>query len=1096
MAPWAQNTLGALAARTEQSSPPPLEKGWLGGDKSKEPEATGQAPSAAPALKKRPVVWKSPGSSDASGGEPKPAPLVATDLASLEASLKAQIPRTVEASVKESLQTSLHAELADVKRSLRTAEEHAGIERSAAHNRHGALLKSVEASLRASKDAASSTTSEAQSLLRQAQKEAQAAVVAKLEAESAAKEADKELTKTAAALEAAKADAVARVEAANSDARAAKAQSSAWAMALARDIAMVEMEAASANTKLAEARAEGEAAAEARLRSEIAQSTALGNNYAQEMAALEVATAELAAAKAAVEAERKSVESERDAGRAEVDQGKRLAREQLQAEREQLVADMEAMRLQAGTEAASEALHKQAGELMAQREQIAAERLQMDAQTLALSREAAAARAELAQVEESNRLSHESIAAQYRALEEERAEIGNLLERDRNAYADALRKERESAAAAFASAEASHLESASLLRQELAEAQAVAYALRANSRASTASVDVLVASLAQEVRSLEDEVRRARESEAIALGAQLHSEKVMGAAFEQLSAEAAAAKGIADERIAAVESEAAWQRDNLGRQLDAARSTLEATTSDLIAEQSAVFALRGMLLVADADVAAMRGAAAHYAALGGDEAGQLREALSKAEVRQRDAVEAERRRCDALLNAEVNNFDGMMSRLRESSYAVQAKLSSQLAWLQDALDEKTKQLHAEREGFDVALAKEREATAAAHESSRRVLAEVADRQAARHAAEISEQGAAMEAQLSVEREAFLEQLVDHKEINAHLADARAEARAAKLELAELRARHKEEREEWAAEAAKGRAEMAALVAAPNVPLQLAEERHAAAILRLEELHNQDRARDAKAIASLESQLTGVNESLERERVLHAGERGRMEHHIGELETRVAAERLKDANRTASELEEQLAEAQRGEDLLRNRLRAVTAAAQAEVDRGTTQIGELHDARQRQLRLEHTQLAELHAQSSTALKAMADQREALRTEADAHRRTQEQLLALHETMQRERDAFAQEMAGDRDARAQLPILMAELASTRKLLDEMGRSAAELQAHGKDGGGLSAVPRSPSKKATGMPPALKSPKGPGSLEASVSKWYSGFGGGGST
>ena len=50
------------------------------------------------------------------------------------------------------------------------------------------------------------------------------------------------------------------------------------------------------------------------------------------------------------------------------------------------------------------------------------------------------------------------------------------------------------------------------------------------------------AAVAQEVRSLEDEVRRARESEAIALAAQLHSEKVMGAAFEQLSAEAAAAK--------------------------------------------------------------------------------------------------------------------------------------------------------------------------------------------------------------------------------------------------------------------------------------------------------------------------------------------------------------------------------------------------------------------------------------------------------------------------------------------------------------------------------------------------------------------------
>ena len=79
------------------------------------------------------------------------------------------------------------------------------------------------------------------------------------------------------------------------------------------------------------------------------------------------------------------------------------------------------------------------------------------------------------------------------------------------------------------------------LQTQLAEAQAVAYALRANSRASTASVDVLVASLAQEVRSLEDEVRRARESEAIGLAAQLHIEKVMGAAVEQLCAEAAAA---------------------------------------------------------------------------------------------------------------------------------------------------------------------------------------------------------------------------------------------------------------------------------------------------------------------------------------------------------------------------------------------------------------------------------------------------------------------------------------------------------------------------------------------------------------------------
>ena len=104
-------------------------------------------------------------------------------------------------------------------------------------------------------------------------------------------------------------------------------------------------------------------------------------------------------------------------------------------------------------------------------------------------------------------------------------------------------------------------------------------------------------------------------------------------------------------------------------------------------------------------------------------------------------------------------------------------------------------------------------------------------------------------------------------------------------------------------------------------------------------------------------------------------------------------------------------------------------------------------------LRESRLAELHAQSGTALKAMADQREALRAEADAHRRTQEQLLALHETMQKERDAFALEMAGDRDARAQLPIVLAELASTRSLLDQMGREAAEkILAQAKaDGGG---------------------------------------------
>ena len=246
-------------------------------------------------------------------------------------------------------------------------------------------------------------------------------------------------------------------------------------------------------------------------------------------------------------------------------------------------------------------------------------------------------------------------------------------------------------------------------------------------------------SLGREVRTLEGEWRTAREGEAVARAAQSHSEAVTGGALEQLSAEASAAKAIADERIAVVEGEAKWQRETLRGALDETRDQLETAQRELTAERSAVFSLKAMLMTADADVAAMRGAAAHYAALGGEEAGQLREAVSRAEVVKRDAVEAERRRCDAVLEESRTHFDGALARLRESSFAGQAKLTSQLAWMSDALDERTRELHAEREGFDVALAREREATAAAHEASRKVLKEVAERQAARHAAELSEQ---------------------------------------------------------------------------------------------------------------------------------------------------------------------------------------------------------------------------------------------------------------------------------------------------------------------------------------------------------------------
>ena len=58
------------------------------------------------------------------------------------------------------------------------------------------------------------------------------------------------------------------------------------------------------------------------------------------------------------------------------------------------------VRLAAGREAASEALQREASELLAQREALAAERLQMDAHSLTLAREAAAAKTELAHADE------------------------------------------------------------------------------------------------------------------------------------------------------------------------------------------------------------------------------------------------------------------------------------------------------------------------------------------------------------------------------------------------------------------------------------------------------------------------------------------------------------------------------------------------------------------------------------------------------------------------------------------------------------------------------------------------------------------------
>ena len=516
---------------------------------------------------------------------------------------------------------------------------------------------------------------------------------------------------------------------------------------------------------------------------------------------------------------------------------------------------------------------------------------------------------------------------------------------------------------------------------------------------------------------------------------------VMSGALEQANAVASSAKGVADERIRIVEREAQWHKAQLERDLAEVRGALEMATRNLLAEQSAVFSLRGMLLIADADVAAMRGATAHYAALGGEEAGALREALSIAEVRQREAVEAERRRSDASLTKERDHFAASLDRMRESANAVQAKLISQHEWLADALAEKTRELTAEREGFDAALAREREATAAAQEASRRVLQEVADRQAARHAVELSEQGAAMESQLALERDSYLTHLADRRELADQLSDARAEVRAAKLALSDARDAHAAERqaliEEAAAARTWGSGERAALVAAHEAELLAERARHEEAIAEQHAVHEDRVAQLAGAREIIAAECKGLEAALEREGALHASESHLWAERAQELEDRLRADRLHEARTSVSELETELASAQESEQRLKGRLRSLTAAAQAEVERGTTELAELNDARQRQMRLEHAQLAELHTQSGVALKELAAQRDAMRTEAEAHRRTQEQLVALHETMQAERAAYAKDSSGDRDARAQLPVVLAELEATRGLLEQMRR-----------------------------------------------------------
>ena len=133
---------------------PPKEKSIREQSDAAYAEKTGSAPAEAPvkpsfAKPKRAPVWKSGASTTPEVAQEPLLPaasaaskntLTPSDLQALQAALN----KSVTASVRESLQASLHAELADVKRQLRSSEENAAIRRKQDEGRHQALLLQLE----------------------------------------------------------------------------------------------------------------------------------------------------------------------------------------------------------------------------------------------------------------------------------------------------------------------------------------------------------------------------------------------------------------------------------------------------------------------------------------------------------------------------------------------------------------------------------------------------------------------------------------------------------------------------------------------------------------------------------------------------------------------------------------------------------------------------------------------------------------------------------------------------------------------------------------------------------------------------------------
>mmetsp|Transcript_73912 Transcript_73912/g.203492 ORF Transcript_73912/g.203492 Transcript_73912/m.203492 type:complete len:390 (+) Transcript_73912:149-1318(+) len=383
-----------------------------------------------------------------------------------------------------------------------------------------------------------------------------------------------------------------------------------------------------------------------------------------------------------------------------------------------------------------------------------------------------------------------------------------------------------------------------------------------------------------------------------------------------------------------------------------------------------------------------------------------------------------------------------------------ARQRAQVEWLTASLDERNRQLENERDERAAALGSARADAHAAREEAARAVELLSEKQATRHVEEMEAAGAAMQRQIAGERQAYLQQLQEHKELHGQLVQARAEARSGRVDVAELRSRLEgmahllqdeqaasraaldEERRVWRERQAED-AERAG--EATTRELEMREEVAAAHIAALAEAKRAfDDATAAwgterQALQQLSASLREANTRMQEDA---AADAARFELLLREQAEKDAALRASGARKNVEQLEREISQAERHEEALRGRLRAMHAAAQDELEQKSHGLMALHDSQLHQLRVDHAQLAELHAQAGVALRSVTEHRDAMRAEVEAHRVTQRQLVEMQAALQKERELYVAAGGGEALERARKKA--ADAAADAPVSSETGRA----------------------------------------------------------